>query len=322
MLATQTPRNLSNPFGKIKVAVERKIFFYRIYSGVDSSNKPIPFDTVQILTHINKLDWKNNERYLFDSEGKCICCWVDKIETPSKVRVGLVRRADLPQVEESGILSPLLIPLNSGLVESIHVMFFDNDIVGADYNFYGPTIKNLDEYISKKADGIAPKTLLFEQLLRKDAVNQIKNVKEIRLFQLKIRASYADTVSKANKSLGEAFKAAANAGRADEIEIILRPKSRSKKGLSDKLVNSTKKLLGFDSLQYEAAKFVIEGYDDHGEKIRKLDLLNDKFIAKKQIVRQDERSRALNPEAAFEAIKEAYIELKDQLIKAPSSYYE
>ena len=53
-------------------------------------------------------------------------------------------------------------------------------------------------------------------------------------------------------------------------------------------------------------------------RIEALDLLSDKLIVRKQILREDESSRALNSEAAFGAIEEAYTELRPELLTASS----
>jgi hypothetical protein len=319
MVTKETDRTATSPLNQLVkgVAVERKIYFYRIYSGVTNSGKPIPFDPVSIFTHIDGLAW--NARYMFDHEDKYVACWVDRIERPCRVRVGAIRRSNLPLVEDLGNLDPLPIPETSGLAESIHAVFFENDIVGADYNYYGPRASKLADYITQIVKVNPPKILRFEPLLRKDAADQMKDMKRIRMFRLKIRSSYAETVARADASLGAAFKAAAEAGGADEIEIILKPQPYSRNALVSNLRETTLKLLQFKNLREESSKFYVEGYGADEDGAIKLDLLNDKFIVKKKIVKQDERSRALDPESAYLAIEAAYEALKGELVLAPTA---
>jgi len=42
-------------------------------------------------------------------------------------------------------------------------------------------------------------------------------------------------------------------------------------------------------------------------------LLNDKLIAKRHVVRLDERTRALDPDSAYAAIEDSYFELREHL---------
>ena len=58
-----------------------------------------------------------------------------------------IRRTGLPQLEQAGTVSDLKIADNAGLVEAVHVVFFPDNIVGADFNFYGPRLSRLGYYL-------------------------------------------------------------------------------------------------------------------------------------------------------------------------------
>jgi len=71
-------------------------------------------------------------------------------------------------------------------------------------------------------------------------------------------------------------------------------------------------------LREGGAKVSAEAVNDRNERI-KLDLLSDKLIAKRPIPRQDNRTLALNRKEAYEAIVDAYKELKDEFPRAPTA---
>ena len=125
---------------------ERKIHFYRANIGSDGGGRPIPFDPHLALNHIAGLPFTMQGRYLAD-EDDAITCWVDGPNPRRRFRLGLVRRSGLPMIEEAGNLTDLQIPPNSGLVETIHVVVFPDNIVGSDFNFYGPRMSRVRPWI-------------------------------------------------------------------------------------------------------------------------------------------------------------------------------
>jgi len=298
--------------------IDREIYFYRVDTGYNNSNKPIPFNPIPTFEHIDKLDWSLNGRYWKDDNEKIIACWVDNKQLPLKIRLGSIRRSDFPQVEEQGEITPLEISDRSGLLEQVHIVFLEENIVGCDFNFYGPRITKLPYYLADKAVGIAPPELNFTPLLRQDVYEQLKEFKYLRLFNLKIRSSFADTIKDIDRSLSDAFKAAQSVGEADEIELILRATGRSTGWLSERLLEIAGKLVKLKDIQYDTKKFVVSGYSKEKQKAVELDLLSDKLIIKKSILKADKRSRALNKNSAYNAIISAYNELKKEILNSAS----
>ncbi len=166
----------------------------------------------------------------------------------------------------------------------------------------------------------------FEPLLRQDVAEQINRLEDIRLFRLKIRASYTQTIARANRDLGSAFEAAARAGEAEALEIVLSPRPYSRQRLSQRLMETARNLirrgensvLARGDLHTEVSRFIIKGRSQDTGRIETLDLLSDQLILKKEIVRQDPRARALDSESAYAAIKQAHSELQQQLLVAAS----
>ena len=126
---------------------------------------------------------------------------------PCKITLGSIRRSDFPLVENQGELSPLEIPDKAGLVEQTHIVFLEDDIVGCDINFYGPRISRLSFYLAEQAVGHAPEILNFNPILRRDVYQQLKKFRALKSLNLKIRASYAETIANINDSLGAALMA-------------------------------------------------------------------------------------------------------------------
>jgi hypothetical protein len=305
--------------GENMSTVEREIYFFRIDAGNSASGKPISFDPEPVLEHIDKLAWNNSSkaRYYRDND-KVTGCWIDDKKMSCKLRLGTIRRTGLPQIEEFGEVTPLEISEDSGLVDQTHIVFLGNDIIGCDYNFYGPRVTRLAYYLAAKAPGIAPPMLNIRPLLRKDVYEQLQQFSFIKLFQLRAYASYADAIRENNDSLSDAFSAAQQAGDADDVEIVLRASNQKVDGLDKGLLNTAMNLIKHPFTQHDAKTFKVGGFNREKQQNMVLDLLSDKLVVKKQVLRADSRSRELNKTSAYNAIISAYNETREEILRAVS----
>lgn len=303
-----------------KNTIDRDIHFYRVFIGNDASGRPLNFDPVPVFNYIKSLAWSDrskDSRY-HDSDGKTLGCWIDSVTPPCKIRLGVIRRTDLPQLESKGELSPLEIAESEGLAETTHIVFFENNIVGCDYNFYGPRISRLPYYLSDKAIRIAPEHIEFDPILQKDVYREFKKFKRLTLLELRVRSSFVDTIAQYNDSLAAALDASYRAGETDDVQLTLHPSSTNREGLSAFLLSSLKALSGNPRMKDEADRFIIKGYREDRDTLQELNLLSDKLIVKRSIQKLNTRSRGLNSNAAFKAIISAYEELKDTISESPS----
>lgn len=296
-----------------KTCVTRKIHFYKIYAGNNMAGEPLEYDVKTALEAIGKLSFQTADRYLKDEEdGFEICCWVDGLDSPCKVTFGKIKRDDFPQIEREGILTDLSVPEESGLVECVHVVFFPNNIVGIEYNFDGPRIARISEYLHAKSQNACPQVPVFEQLLQRDAIKKLEQMQVVKQFKLKVRESLFGAVKQADEDLENAFQAARGLGQAKEIELILSV-GRGKGTLGAKVLNIAKKLISLKNENYDVISGQIKGCDETG-KVEIIDLLNAKLVAEKCIPRPSANINASQSELFYSAIEEAYKELKDQLI--------
>lgn len=301
--------------------VNRKIQFFRIDVGSDEAGEPLPFDPEPVLRHLKGLPFTIEGNYWNWGGGDLSLCSVGCCDAPQRLRFGTSRRSSLPQVEENGAVSPLAISNTAGLVEWTHVMFFPNNIMGAEFNYYGPRVPRLREYLREK--GPPPcENIAFHQLLRDDALQKLRRLQDIQLFRLNIHASYAETIGQIDESLADAFDALRRVGEAEQVEVIMRPPPRSRKGrLSKRLIGIAENLLQRNDLRDNTNVFRVKGTDSEIGLSEPIDLLNDQLIAHRQVMREDSRTRAIDSKSAFTAIESAYEELREDLEKAAAVGY-
>jgi hypothetical protein len=301
--------------------LERKIHFYRVDVGVDGGGRPLPFNPSPGIAAISKLPFKDgpDSRYLFNDDGNAVSAWPFANKTLTMLQFCQIRRTGLPQLEQAGTVSDLNIAANAGLLEPVHVVFFADNIVGADFNFYGPRISRLGYYLHVKSNKLVP-LALFHPLLRHDVAQQLDHLTEIRVLDLRVKASYVSVIRKANESLGAAFEANAQVlgGDVEELELVLRPTKSARHSARERLMASLKTLVRGHELSENVERFQVSGKHDETGKVELIDLLRDQLIVRKQVLRLGERSRAVDASSAFEAIRAAHDEVADDLQYAAS----
>lgn len=78
------------------------------------------------------------EFYIDEGDEQYLSAIVDRSEPPQRVRFYRIRRRNLPETEQSGNFADLVLAEQEGLAESIHIVLFDEGVIGSEYNHYGP----------------------------------------------------------------------------------------------------------------------------------------------------------------------------------------
>ena len=300
--------------------LERKIFFYQANIGVDEGGALLAYDPIPALNAIAALPFTDDDNgcYEFDIDGNAVCAIAHSTRQNPSLRFCRIRRTGLPQLETAGKITDLNLGVSTGLLEAVHVVFFPNNIVGAEYNHYGPRMSRLGNYFYTKSNHVVPDAA-FRPLLRGDAAEQMNRLNEIRELTFNILPSYVDEVSRIDDSLAEAFKATSRIlENPQTLRVYLKPMSIERRTLLDRLVSPIREFIGTPSIREGIEKLEIKGRCSDSGRVETLDLLKDQLISTVQIVRMNARSRALDTDAAFHAINEAYRDSFDLIQSAAS----
>ncbi len=299
--------------------LERKIYFYRADIGNDEGGRPHNFDPKPALTEIENLGFTDDDagRYEFDVDRNALCLMDHPSNSNPNIRFCRVRRTGLPQIEHRGNITDLNFTDDTGLLETVHVVFFSNNIVGSEYNHFGPRLSRLGSYLHEKSNKAIPKAK-FRPLLLGDAFRQSERLGEVRVLDMSIRPAFIEIVRQADESLSDAFNAAAQViGASESVQLVIKFEKKGRLEALGRFLNIARKLLGRNEFRENADRFQLRGKCVDTNRVETIDLLKDRLISTKRIVRMNERSRALNPESAFQAIREAYQELREDIHAAP-----
>jgi len=303
--------------------MDRKIYFYRANVGRKESGKLQHFNAPDIFHQVKqRINAQENQIYMrMKGAPHLISCHVEESAGPVKICLGKIRREGLPRQEQDGIVTDLPIPLDAGLIEESHIIFFPNNIVGFEFNFYGPRISSMRRFLRYLfPDNELLKKLTFDHLLRDDPARRLSELEGLRLFRMRIDRSFADRIAQADESLAQAFKCSFEAADSEEVEIVLRSAPRSKSTLSSKLIDTIKQIFKMEGIYENVRTLKVEGPDNQTGRMKPIDLLEDKLVTSRAVVQLDGRTRAVLSNSVYDAILEAESELHNDLKNAPGIY--
>ena len=106
------------------------------------------------------------------------------------------REHGLPMLAQQATLEPLRIAADRQLAELTHAVFFDHNIIGAEYNHYGPRISSLAGYLAKTVPQCLPpnKKIRMAPLINKDILDLFLNARTINTISLVMAPQLLDAV--------------------------------------------------------------------------------------------------------------------------------
>lgn len=296
-------------------SVNRRVYFYRADAGIDETGRPLPLRVDAVLAAVDSLPFKpkgDGGRYLPLGDDGDLCAWVDDPDTePRRLRLARLRRNALPQSEAGGLLTPVELAAGAALYEAVHLTFFPGNVIGAELNFYGPRPSRLPNYLA----GVLNQPNLhfsMEQILRRDAAEQLERQRGLRPFDLEVRRSYVSTLAEADDSLSAALSATASVGDADLVGVVLKAAPRTRRArLGSSLLSIAQQMAGRSDLRENATHFRVTGVNAEN-RFEPIDVLSDALVSVQRVLRLGPKSRAVDPGSAYSAVSTAYTVATDQ----------
>jgi hypothetical protein len=290
--------------------LERTIHFHRIFVGGDARGLT-PFDPAPALAALQRI-LATDDRYLEQGERVTLAI-PDHDLPPQRLRLLNIRRTNLPHVEAAGVLTPLGLDPAAGLAEQIHLVFFPDNVVGSEFNFYGPRATRLGELL--RARNIERQVEL-RSLVRDDVIGRLDDMEELTMATIRIDRAAIGAVRRIDPSLSEAFERTAEFSEQGEIGLSLRRIPHTRTRLSDRVRGAFRNLARDDEVRHIARALQVEGRNPVTRELELLDLLESELVTTRRILRTDPRSRVLDSEDAYAQINSAYDELLPEIRRA------
>lgn len=288
--------------------IQRTIHFYRI----TLKNNGVDVDIPSVFSVIDSYPIGSDERYYHLNDGNKLSMYVDSQVIPIKARLGTKRVKGLPSIERRGVTSLLDMPDDAGLYEPIHFMIFDQNILVAESNFYGPRITTLRTYLSAKLSDQVDEIKLVP-IMNSDFMDIISNVGDVRKFRLKIHRNAVRYLEELNDSLFSAFNSAKEVSDCEDIEIIFSARRRSRNTIQIPSFEEIRNWLSNPEVKENIEELKIKAIDTMTEETREFDLLQEYVIAKRDVVRIDDLHKSVSSEDMYRVIQESYHDLRPTL---------
>lgn len=291
--------------------LKRTIRFHRIHVGPDRRPRT-PYDPMPLLAGLRAL-LPTGDRYLEQGE-RVTLCLPDFDGPPARLRIVNIRRRDLPQIEAAGVLRPLGIDPAAGVADQIHVVFFPDNVVGSEFNFYGPRVSRLADVVRGK--GIGPEIELRD-LVREDVIARLDAMTEVTAATLTVDRSAIDLTRQADATLAGALDQTAEFAGRGVLELTIRRRPHSRETLTDRVRNVWRTLARSQPDHEGVRSLRIEGRNQITGELETLDLLGQALVTSRRILRTRPGSRVLDSADAYAEIASAYDELSDEIRRAP-----
>lgn len=288
----------------------RKVYFYRIAHSAELL-RVLPGEIQRLMN----LPFNEAGRYSVDADGNRFALWPESADFPLRLKFGKTRLTNLPTKERSGKISPLDLAVDEGLLELCHIIIYDDGFVAGEFNFEGPRMTRLAEYLFEKRQALMEK-LTFLPLFERDILALVEAMATIKLLELKGEPNAEMLLAEADRDLASAFGAMVRLGATETVAIELSGKSAPKSRLRGVVTKLAKLAKNRPSIVRDGLKTLrIKGFNAQG-RVDFVDLLEDHLVSVREFDRLQEDSKGIDSEAAFEQIDMAYRERKDDLSNA------
>jgi hypothetical protein len=171
--------------------VPRNIFFCKLDLGMNThNNEPVLCNFEAVLNEISELKFDRTlslSRYVdIGDEPKNYALWIDDpINGYPTARFALVRNDQHPAIDVNGEVQCLSDSVEGNPLDYIHIVFFDDNVIGYELNQFGPKISKLSYYINKTVSGfsLAPIT----HCLKRSVFEQLAQINRPTLVKARIR---------------------------------------------------------------------------------------------------------------------------------------
>jgi len=301
-------------------SVERRIYFYYIKVLKD---KEYVSNLEHIFEHINKLSYSippEGKILPLDSSTDHICMLLKSTKYPIKGMLGRIRKDALPLIfkEDTGDTSGIEIdPENEGLYEPIHFIIWkigNNNIIGVEYNFYGPRPQRISWYLQRVAQEYVDKVII-QPIMRKDVSSKLERYDEIKILKMRFNPNKSEIFRELDESLPDAINAIGKATNSRDVYITLKPDFRKRKGVLKIVASRFKKILGRGDVTDIFSLLQIKAKNVETGEFEWLDLLNELIMSKKTVTRLG-IYRCVDSSDMFKKITEAYYDHKEEIEEA------
>ncbi|MBW3633448.1 MAG: hypothetical protein KY456_10530 [Chloroflexi bacterium] len=231
-----------------------------------------------------------------------------KERSPQHIGLARIRREGLPYIEQGGRFSDLELADDQNLAEVTHYRFFPRNVVGLLYNFDGPHVRRLAQYLRGRWDvdvDLVP-------VLRRDVAQALERMTELSIVDVAIPVDRAYLLEDDGSDTVRALREMAENSESKVLyaKFSLRGSATPHAGAS-----WLRRIQGFATSSQLGAfkKLRVKGFDADAQERIWLDLIAEHLTLVQDVELTSDAGRAVRPRSAADAIQDAYDVLEDDI---------
>ena len=297
----------------------RNIHFYKLASSnVSDDRYADKVDIQEIFNTLISIETDMSNNFLSIDDEHDLAIWIVNEQFPFMLIFGKIRKKGFPRLVNGLKIRDLNLARNTGLVEMSHMIFWDNGIVGVEYNHYGPKVSKFEEYIKDKTS----KSIHLHQIVNRNIDEIFNKIQGIFSFKIKFYSSYLEDLSQEDSDLITGLSHIKRYAQSDIITLEAKNKKRTDRNyfFQRKIFNFMKTIAIKRNSLRALAGAKIEGEYHEGDQFQK-NLLEDLFVYTKKIIALN-KSKAVESTDMFNKIREVYQENQNELIRSGKILFE
>lgn len=293
---------------------------------------PVAPTRMDIYKAIQAIDPTLPSAYWAHKKGEDLCVWNDTVPTAKVENIrfclGKIRHRNIPGTIVDGNRENISA---DNVFEPVHMVMFNNSIVGIEKNQYGPYgAMALPMYFSHMNSGLEPFSL--KPLWDKDILATLNRFRELSFIRLVIEREKIGLLNNADETLSQSLGNISNKYPAAVLELVIKiqqPEAINAKGkdaakkrdqrntiasqFSTATFNEAMALVSDASALKAFEKLEVHGIDNRTGKANTIDLLSRLIFAKKDVRLVNTTHGMVERESMYSAIIEAEQELRPTL---------
>lgn len=292
-------------------SLTRTIHFYRIYTHVDEHGRLERFNAAETCETVAEIQG-TDERYITDKNEIDTTCWLDEPNDNDRLVMATIKRKDFPLRErKTGERGTLEMLADEGLAEIAHVRLLPNNIIGVDYNHYGPRATRLRYFLQEKAPELY-RHLKIKAIVDRDTLALLADLNSFKRLDVRLSEQTMHRLPDNAQHYMQSLRGLFNIAGGDMLEFSVGTEARTDRLEVENARQFALYLYENRGHLGEHSKVLVHGYAANGKKIE-LDLLSDKVVSEQRVLRMDGRSRTVDSKDAFRAIGHAYNQVAERI---------
>lgn len=285
-------------------SLTRTIHFYRIWNHRDEEGHLQRLDAAELCETVAELQ-QTDDRYITDKNDVDSTCWLDQPTDNDRLVMATIKRKDFPLTErKTGERGTLELLADEGLAEIAHVRFLPNNIIGVDYNHFGPRPSRLKYFLQDKAPEKYRK-LDIKAIVDLDTMALLGNLNTFKRLDVRLTEHTMNTLPDNAQHYMQSLHGLFGIMGGDVLEFAVGTTQRDQRLEAEQARQFALYLFQNRGNLGPHSKVLVHGYTANGKPIE-LDLLSDKIVSEQRVLRMHGRSRTVDSQDAFRAIGDAY----------------